>query len=67
MEGTMQRASFRVEEAAQYLGIGRASLYRLLDSGDLQSFHIGRRRLVLKSELYRFIQVQLEAEDGGNS
>ena len=54
------------EEAGHYLGVGRATLYRLLGSGALASFHIGRRRLILRSEIDRFIAEQVEAEDGRN-
>ena len=64
---TAERAALSLEEAYGYLGVARATLYRLLDSGSLKSFHIGRRRLVLKSELDRFIAQQVEAEDGRNS
>ena len=54
---------FTVEEAHQYLAISRAELYRLLAAGVLKGFHIGRRRLIPREELDRFIQDQLAAED----
>jgi excisionase family DNA binding protein len=33
-------------EAGQMLGIGRSSVYALIDAGELTSCKIGRRRLV---------------------
>jgi excisionase family DNA binding protein len=33
-------------EAARILGCGRTKLYELLTSGEIKSFHLGRRRLV---------------------
>ena len=65
MEVLVERAALRIDEAARYIGIGRASLYRLMDSGAIRSFHVGKRRLVLRSELDRFIALRVEAE-GGN-
>jgi excisionase family DNA binding protein len=56
------KAALSIDEAVVYLGIRRATLYRLLDSGEIKSFHIGRRRLIVRSELDRFIAQRLEAE-----
>lgn len=39
-------AAFNVEEAAHYLGISRANLYKLFKSGALRSTKIGGRTLV---------------------
>ena len=58
-----EKAGLSLEEAGQYLGISRAALYRLLDTGAIRSFHIGRRRLILREEIDRYIRVQVEAED----
>jgi excisionase family DNA binding protein len=33
-------------EAARILGCGRTKLYELLTSGEIKSFHLGRRRLI---------------------
>ena len=40
-----------IATAARLLGISRTSLYAALDSGQLASRHIGRRRLVPRSAL----------------
>ena len=35
-----------VREAAQRLGLGRTKIYELMQSGELQSRTVGRRRLI---------------------
>ena len=43
------------EEAARILGIGRTMLFSLLANGELRSFRLGRRRLIARAELQRFL------------
>ena len=43
-------------EAAIALGIGRSKVYELLQSGQLQSVHIGRCRRVPADAIHRFAQ-----------
>jgi excisionase family DNA binding protein len=61
MEKVMERAALSVDEGCIYIGIGRAHLYRLMDEGKIPSFHIGRRRLILREDLDRFLQERLAA------
>jgi excisionase family DNA binding protein len=46
-----------------YLGIGKAKIYSLLATGELGSFHIGRRRYILEEQLAAFIAIRVKAED----
>lgn len=39
-------AALSVTQAAQYLGVSRASLYRLLNSGELRTTKLGGRTLI---------------------
>jgi excisionase family DNA binding protein len=64
MEKAAERAALSVEEAFTYIGIGRAHFYRLMDQRTIPSFHIGRRRLVLREDLDRFLQERLKRESG---
>lgn len=41
--------------AARQLGLGRTVCYRLIDSGQLRSMKVGRRRLVPQSAVDAFI------------
>jgi excisionase family DNA binding protein len=51
-----------VEEAAAILGIGRTNMVRLISQGAIKSVKIGRRRLVVRSELEGFIETLLQGE-----
>ena len=51
--------AYGVSTACEYLDISRPTFYRLLASGLIPSFHIGRRRLVLKEHLDRYIRERL--------
>lgn len=46
-----------VREAAQILGIGRDSTYRLVREGEIPSILIGRRRYIPRAELRRWAHV----------
>ncbi len=38
--------AFSIPEFAEAFKIGRSTVYELIDSGALRSFHVGRRRLI---------------------
>lgn len=65
MEQDYEKAAYSVAGACRYLDCSRPTLYRLMDQGIIQSFHIGRRRLLMKQHLDSFLQERLaEAEAG---
>ncbi len=42
-----ERAAYTVQEARTLLGgIAHATIYKLIDTGELRTFRIGRRRLI---------------------
>jgi len=45
-----------VQEAARMLGVGRTSLYQLVQQKRIASFSIGARRLFKRAELERFVE-----------
>jgi excisionase family DNA binding protein len=47
-----------VDEAAQYLRISRAFLYQLIRGGRIKTIKIGRRTIVRRVELSRFLDQQ---------
>ena len=51
------------EEAARVLGIGRTFVYQLLATGKLESFKLGRRRLVPIDAIERLIAEERHQAD----
>jgi excisionase family DNA binding protein len=49
------RLTYTVAEAAQLLGISREFAYQQVKSGDLPSVQLGRRRLIPRVALDRFL------------
>jgi excisionase family DNA binding protein len=62
VDNTLEKRAYSVEQAAYYIGGSRPTVYRLMDSGDLPSIHIGRRRMILKEDLDKFLDRQLARE-----
>ena len=50
-----QRRALRVAEALQYAGLGRTALYRAVSAGKIETTKIGKRRLVFRESLDRFL------------
>jgi len=64
MENNIGAAALSVEGACRYIAVSRPTLYRLMERGDIPSFHIVRRRLILRQHLDAYLQGRLEAEAG---
>ena len=58
---SVERVAFSIAEVSSLTGLGKTKLYELIGSGALASKKIGRRRLVLSSELNRFLSSSDEA------
>ncbi|MGW8462466.1 helix-turn-helix domain-containing protein [Pseudomonas sp. CLCA07] len=44
-----------VEEAARVIGVARSMLYEIVGRGEIESFKLGRRRLILVKTLEAYI------------
>jgi excisionase family DNA binding protein len=55
LERTMNRLTTSVAEARKSLGIGHTKLYELINSGDLKTIRIGRRRLIIVDSIERLV------------
>lgn len=51
MENT--KLLFTVQEACRTLSIGRSKLYTLIADGQIETIHIGRRRLIKRESLMK--------------
>ncbi len=48
--------SVTVEEAARMTGCTRSGIYEVMAKGDLQTFKLGKRRLILITELTAWLE-----------
>jgi excisionase family DNA binding protein len=55
------KLSYGIKEAAAALGLSRATLYRLIGRGDLPTFKIGTRTLILRRTLEAFLELRMAA------
>lgn len=53
-------AALTTDDAARYIGQGRTTLYRLIKEGRLRSKKIGRKRIILRDDLDKYLS---ELED----
>ena len=50
-----------IDTTAGLLGVGRTSVYELINDGQLLSFHIGKRHLITDDQVRQLIQRRMEA------
>lgn len=55
------RLAVTVEEGAHMLGVGRATLYKLVMRGEIESFTVGRARRIAISTLEQYARVRRSA------
>jgi excisionase family DNA binding protein len=53
--------SVSVEDAARIVGYSRSGIYELIAQGDLKAFKLGKRRLILMTELKAWIERAAQA------
>ncbi len=54
----MSKHAHTLEEAAEALGVSRRTVYIEIGAGRLQSFTIGRRRLISDEALRRYVEAR---------
>lgn len=54
-----ERRCLSVEQTAEYLGLGRTTVFNMLRAGELQTLKIGARRLILRASADAFIEKQI--------
>lgn len=50
-----QPLALGIDDAARVIGVARSMLYEIVARGELPSFKIGRRRMILAKELETYI------------
>lgn len=59
VEEILRDGLMTVREAAQFSGLGKTTLYGLMETGRLAYVRVGRARRIPKRELLRFLASQL--------
>jgi len=49
------KLSYRMDEAAKAVGLSKATLYRLIDKGELKTLKVGSRTLIRREVLEAFL------------
>jgi len=57
-ENKPERLGFRVEEAAEAIGVSRDLIYDLIRTGELRSLKVGRRRIISRQAIEDFMNGQ---------
>ncbi len=52
---TIPTLSVGIDDAARAIGVARCSMYDIVARGEVASFKLGRRRMILMSELTAYI------------
>jgi len=60
-----ERLSYNVEEALEATGLKRNAFYRAISSGEVQTFKVGKRRMVSARALQDFIERKERQATGG--
>jgi excisionase family DNA binding protein len=47
----LEKLAYRVDEAAQVTGLSKATLYRLVERGELHTIKVGARTLIRRAEI----------------
>ena len=47
--------AYSITDTAKLVGLSRSKIYELFDTGDLKHLKVGRRTLIERSEIERFI------------
>jgi excisionase family DNA binding protein len=51
-----EKLAFTIAEACTAVGIGKTSIYELINAGKLKAFKAAGRRLILRSDLEAYLQ-----------
>ena len=59
-EYKIEPISVSINEASAMIGIGRVTIYKLINEGELPSLKVGDRRLILVKEIRKFLDRKAE-------
>lgn len=56
IRGSCERACYTIDELAQLLGVGKASVYKLLKTGKIPSLKAGKKFVVPRAAVHRVLE-----------
>jgi excisionase family DNA binding protein len=63
LEGSVQRPLLlTVRQAADLVGVGRTTMYKLMEAGELPSVHVGASRRIPLSAVYNYVESLCRSE-----
>lgn len=54
------KMAYSIEESAAQIGVTRTMFYGLMRDGQIKTIKIGRRRLITRKELLRFLEEKVQ-------
>lgn len=52
---TVQPYALTIDNAARFSGLSRSRIYELMGAGDLKSFKVGNRRMIMLNDIKAFL------------
>ena len=65
VKAELERVSYGMAEAAEAVGLGLTMFSEFVTSGRIVSFRVGRRRLIRKADLQRFVDSLVDEQQNG--
>jgi excisionase family DNA binding protein len=56
-----EKLAYRISEASVAMGIGKTSIYELINRGELKTIKVAGRRLILKADIEAFLSACRDA------
>jgi excisionase family DNA binding protein len=54
-----------VKEAGELIGLGRSTIYKLMEAGDLASVHVGKARRIPLDEAHAYVERLCQRNQAG--
>lgn len=58
----MEKLTVTIPEACKIIGVGRSTIYRLFDDGELTRYKLGHRTLIKMADLHNFVDSMAKAQ-----
>ena len=56
----------RIPQAGQLLGVGRSTIYELINSGELETIKLGRSTLIVTASIRSFVERRRRTHQGNS-